>query len=195
MVTWNRHVEKIVSIMEELSITDKDGKNIDIDEGFRILEKKILELKKNKNSLFVIGNGACASIASHLSADLAKNGKIRTRVFTDLALLTAMANDNGYKNVFSDSMEIWSNTGDILVTISSSGNSQNIIKAIETAQNIGVFCISLSAMKKGNTSRRIGDLNIYIPAKEYGNAEVIHSMILHYLTDNMLMNMIKKNSL
>ena len=186
MLTWDKHVSEVIKIIKKLSITDISGKEIEIDEGFNIIIEKIIILKRSKNNLFIVGNGASASMSSHFSADLAKNGKIRTNVFTDLSLVTAMGNDEGYENIFLEPLKIWADKNDCLFTISSSGNSKNIINAINEAREIGLFCITLSAMNIDNISRNNGDINIYIPANEYGNAEVIHAMILHYLTDIIL---------
>ena len=187
MVNWKKHIEKINLIISNLLILNENGKELNIDEGFNILVNKLIEIKEGKKNLFVIGNGASASMASHFSADLAKNAKMKTMVFTDQSLITAMGNDEGYDKVYSEPLKIWAEKSDCLFTISSSGNSPNIVNAVKYAKINNIFTITLSAMKKNNYSRSNGDINIYIPADTYGNAEVIHALILHYLTDLVIL--------
>jgi D-sedoheptulose 7-phosphate isomerase len=133
--------------------------------------------------MYFIGNGASASMASHYSADMAKNGHLHTQVFSDLSLITAISNDIGYEDVFSIPLERRAIKGDMLVAISSSGSSPNILKAVETALRIDLTVITLSAMAPDNPLRQMGSLNFYIPAGTYGHAETGHAAILHHIMD------------
>ena len=122
-------------------------------------------------------------MASHIAADLCKNGRINTSVFTDSSLLTAVANDVGAESIFSLPLEMRGEAGDLLVAISSSGNSPNIVKAIHTAREMGIDVVTLSAMHEDNLIRSFSNLNFYVPAGTYSNAETCHAALLHYWVD------------
>ena len=122
-------------------------------------------------------------MASHFAADVAKNAGIRTNVFTDTALMTALANDLCYEEVYAEQLRWNMKAGDMLVAISSSGNSPNIVRAVKTAQSLNGTVVTLSAMGEDNAIRKLGDLNFYVPAQTYGMAETAHAAILHYWMD------------
>lgn len=133
----------------------------------------------------MIGNGASASMASHISADLAKNALVHTQVFSDLSLITAMANDINYDSVYSEPLRSRGNPGDMLIAISSSGRSQNILNAVITANGLRMTVVTLSAMDADNQLRGKGDLNVYVPAMTYGHAETCHAATLHAWMDSV----------
>ena len=122
-------------------------------------------------------------MASHFAADLAKNAHLHTEVFTDLSLITAISNDMSYEWVFAEPLRRRANKGDILVAISSSGASKNILCATEIAQKMGLKIITLSAMSPQNPLRSEGFLNAYVSAETYGYAETCHAAILHHWMD------------
>ena len=144
-----------------------------------------IEVKEKKGSIYFIGNGASASMASHFAADLAKNAHLHTEVFSDLSLITAISNDIGYDWVFAEPLRRRAKKGDMLVAISSSGASKNILFAAEAAQKMGLKIVTLSAMSSENALRSVGYLNIYVPAETYGYAETCHAAILHHWMDMM----------
>src|SRR5439155_15434224 len=108
---------------------------------------------------YLIGNGASASMASHFAADLAKNAHLHTEVFSDLALITAISNDMGYEHVFAEPLSRRARRGDMLVAISSSGRSPNVLRAVETARRLGLFVVTLSAFAPDNHLRAQGHVN------------------------------------
>jgi len=187
-MTWLNHVKELNRIMNDLSVFKNDGAETSIDKAFLLWKKTTLSIREEKKTIFLIGNGASASMASHVAADLAKNAQVRTEVFSDLSLITALANDMGYENVFAEPLRRNMCTGDMLVAISSSGQSQNIIRAVEEAINIGGFVVTLSAMKRENKLISMGMLNFYVPADTYGNAETCHAAILHYWIDQTIID-------
>ena len=180
---WNEKVRSICGLLSSLEATDASGAAIPIDEAFDFLLNLAVDVKNNSKSVYFIGNGASASMASHFAADLAKNGRIHTQVFSDLALITAISNDLGFGQVFAEPLRRIGKPGDILVTISSSGESENIIKAIDEARRIGMKTVTLSAMDVDNRSRKFGDISMYVPAESYGDAESCHAAVLHYWID------------
>lgn len=122
-------------------------------------------------------------MASHMAADASKNGNFRSLAFNDPALLTAVSNDIAYEECFAVPLKRFANPSDGLVSISSSGNSKNVIRAIETARELKMQVITLSGMSPDNKSRKMGDINFYIPADTYGIVEVTHQALLHCWLD------------
>ena len=93
-VIWSKNVDGIGNSLLSLTATDCDGNFLDIEAAFALWADWTIQIKEQKRTIFLIGNGASASMASHVAADLAKNARVHTEVFTDLALLTAIANDS-----------------------------------------------------------------------------------------------------
>jgi D-sedoheptulose 7-phosphate isomerase len=100
--------------------------------------------------------------------------------------MTAVSNDIAYEECFAVPLKRFANPSDGLVTISSSGNSKNVIRAIETAKELKMKVITLSGMSPDNKSRKMGDLNFYIPADTYGIVEVNHQALLHCWLDRFM---------
>lgn len=125
-------------------------------------------------------------MANHFAADIANNGHVRTAVFTDLSLITAVANDVNYEFVFSWPLRWRMSEGDMPEAINSSGNSPNVLAGCDVAALLGGFTVTLSAMKPDNAPRSSGNLNFYVPAETYGAAETCHAAILHYWTVQMV---------
>jgi len=183
LTPWKTEIDKLCDILHKLSFIGYDGTEYSIDEGFQIWQELTINVREKKQSIYLIGNGASASMASHFAADLAKNAHLHTEVFSDLSLITAISNDMGYEWVFAEPLQRRAKKGDMLVAISSSGNSKNILCAAEVARKIGLKVITLSAMSTQNPLRSSGSLNIYIPAQTYGYAETCHAAILHHWMD------------
>lgn len=143
-------------------------------------------VNKNCNHIFFIGNGGSAAIAIHMTADFLKNGGMTTVGMYDAATLTCLGNDYGYEYVFSKQLEMLVQQGDLLVAISSSGNSQNIINAIDVAHSKGARVLTLTGFKPDNKVKQMGDYNVYVPCMEYGIVESIHNMILQQVVDEVM---------
>ncbi len=183
MITWNQNIFKLKNLLCNISAMDSSRKEIGCKSGFNLWNEWTKRISYTDRCIFFIGNGASASIASHFSIDISKNCRIRTRNFADASLLTALANDISYCEVFAEPLTWHMQEGDMLVAISSSGNSPNIVRAIETADKLGGITVTLSAMQANNTIRTMGGLNFYIAAQTYGLAETCHAAILHYWLD------------
>ena len=180
---WTDNIERIHSILSSLAVSNREGKLIESDTAYRIWQENTIHIRTQRKTVYLIGNGASASMASHMAADLAKNAHVHTEVFSDLSLITAVANDLCYEEVFSEPLRRRMQPGDMLVAISSSGNSPNILRAVDTAISLQGQVATLSAMKPENQLRTRGDLNFYVPANTYGLAESCHATILHYWMD------------
>jgi len=181
--TFNERLGVLHEVLSELQVTSRLGSKVNIAAGFQNLLQVTLSARKKHRGMFLIGNGASASMASHIAADLCKNAHLSTEVFTDCSLLTAVANDVGAEQLFSVPLQRRGRKNDILVAISSSGKSPNILAAVKTARKIGMRVVTFSAMKPDNPLRRSGDLNFYVKADTYGIAESAHAALLHYWVD------------
>jgi D-sedoheptulose 7-phosphate isomerase len=126
-----------------------------------------------------IGNGGSSAIASHMAVDFTKNGGIRAIAFNDAPTLTCVANDFGAESIFSKQLEWHAKAGDVVMIVSSSGRSPNILKAAEQAFSQGLDLVTFSGMNPGNVLRRKGMINFWVPAKDYGIVELAHLTILH----------------
>lgn len=160
-----------------------DERCSDYSEGIRLLVDTFTVHKERESHLFFIGNGGSCAIASHMTADYMKNGGMNTYSLYDNAVTTCMGNDYGYEYIFSRPMEFLLREGDLLVAISSSGNSANIINAIETARAKGATVITLTGFEANNKAKQMGDLNVYVPCRKYGIVESIHNLILQQVVD------------
>jgi len=185
-MNWSLKVNGIDKCLQLLSVTRNDGKSLPVDDAFSIWIDMTCRIRSGKRTIFLIGNGASASMASHVSADLAKNGHVHTEVFSDLSLITAIANDLSYDDVFAEPLRRRMKEGDMLVAISSSGQSVNVLKATEEARKMEGLVVTLSAMRNDNPLASKGDLNFYVPASTYGMAETCHAAILHHWIDKIV---------
>ncbi len=146
----------------------------------------------NRKQIFIIGNGGSASTASHMMNDLNKgtlghNGdapwpRFRAIALTDnISLITAWANDADYKLIYSEPLRNLAEPGDLLIAISASGNSPNIVQAVSTAKELGVTVIGLSGFGGGKLLE-MADACFVVPSKEYGPVEDIHMILDHIIT-------------
>lgn len=158
--------------------------------------RSLLQARECDQTVFFIGNGGSAATASHFANDLAIGTQSRPKPFrvvslTDnVAVLTAIANDFGYDQIFSRQLEAVGKAGDVLVAISASGNSPNLIRAFECAKAMGVKTIALTAFDGGRL-RALADEGVHVPTepKEYGPAEDAH-MVLDHLVSSYLMRFV-----
>ena len=183
MNKWQQNINDLCNLLEDLSVQDSQGINLEVDEAFSRVTELTFRVKSKGGTIYFIGNGASASMASHFSADMAKSGGVRTMVFTDPSLITAVANDVSYEDVYAEPLKWYMKSKDMVVAISSSGNSPNIVRALHQAKETGGTVITISAMKGENAIRKLGDLNFHVPANTYGFAETAHAAILHFWMD------------
>jgi D-sedoheptulose 7-phosphate isomerase len=118
-----------------------------------------------------------------MTTDFNKNGQIRALCFNDGSALTCLANDLGYEEVFAHPIRMHGRDGDLLIAISSSGNSQNILNGVMAARECGAHVITFSGFRPDNKLRRLGDYNVYVPSEEYGFVEVTHQALCHAFID------------
>lgn len=181
--------EYIDNLIENIQNTKfyEAGKLIDsFEKGMECLVESFTKVKMNGSQVFFIGNGGSCAIASHMTADFMKNGGMKTYSLFDNAVTTCMSNDYGYEYIFSRPLSLLINNGDLLVAISSSGNSKSIVNAIGIAKEKGAKVITLSGFDYDNKIRSMGDINIHVPINRYGIVESIHNLILQQTVDAIL---------
>ena len=127
-------------------------------------------------------------MASHMAVDGTKSAGIKALAFNDSAFLTAISNDLGCEDMFALPLKRFAQMGDLLTSISSSGNSPNVVRALECARDMKLSIITLSGMTPNNRSRSFGNLNFYIPAATYGIIESSHAVVLHCWLDYFMDN-------
>ena len=145
---------------------------------------KILEgIKRNKKKVILVGNGGSAAMASHVSVDLTKMCKIRAVNFNEADLLTCFSNDYGYENWVQKALSSYADKGDLLICISSSGESKNIINGAKFAKKIGCKVITLTGFNKKNKVKKIGHVNLWLESKNYNIIEMTHHTWLLSIVD------------
>lgn len=177
------YFHKLYGLMQSLQVTDGHGAILSLDEGVKKAIDYILSVRSASGKVMLIGNGGSASIASHMQNDLCKAAGLRAIVFNESSLLTALSNDHGYECVFERPVELWGDANDLLLAISSSGQSENILRAVRASEAQKCHIITLSGFNDNNPLRRMGDLNFYVPSQVYGYVELVHAALAHFLTD------------
>lgn len=154
---------------------------------FQTIKGILKKLRDTKSKIYFFGNGASAAFANHMALDFSKNGKILSRSLSDSALLTALSNDYSYENAMLEFLKIEGvSQDDFIITISSSGNSPNIISVLNYCKENNIKSLSLSGLKKDNKSILLADFSIYVPMKTYGMVECIHQIFLHLILDESM---------
>jgi len=186
MERWDAYVAAIGSGLNELRITDGQGRELGAADGFARWVDLTHQVQRRGQNIFLVGNGASAAMASHFAADACKNGGLRAQAFNDGPLLTCAANDVAFEEVFALPLERFARSGDMLITISSSGGSANIVRALERARKMQLRIVTVSGKAADNPSRSFGDVNVYMPSARYGWVESGHHVVLHYWLDQYL---------
>jgi D-sedoheptulose 7-phosphate isomerase len=160
-----------------------DGMALDPSEALAQAVTLVTVAKRHRSRIMFVGNGGSAGIASHMATDWLKNGGYAATCFNDGSALTCIANDLGYERVFALQIERHCRNGDVLIAISSSGKSPNILEAVAAARRSGAAVITLSGFDAVNPLRKLGDLNFWVPDGHYGFVEISHLAICHAMLD------------
>ena len=143
----------------------------------------IANTKKNKNKIYIVGNGGSSSIASHVSVDFTKVAKINCSTFNNANLITCFANDYKYENWVVEAIKAYSLEQDLFILISSSGTSKNIVNAAQYCKQKKMNLITLSGFKKNNPLSQSGNINFHVESEEYNFIEMTHHIILLSIVD------------
>lgn len=174
--------------MKSVFLQSVSQKINEIDNNKIKLATKLILKKNKKNKIILAGNGASATISSHVSVDLTKSAGIRAVNFNEPGLLTCFSNDYGYENWLRKALEFYSMPGDVLILISSSGNSRNIINATKVIQKLKLNLITLSGFSKKNRLQNKGVINFHVESQNYNVVESTHLIILLQIVENLIKN-------
>ena len=180
------YIDYLSSVLNNISLTD-------IEKFVEVL----LEARERESSIFFIGNGGSAATASHFANDIAIGTRTYEKPFRAISLcdnqavITAIANDDGYEKIFSQQLQVLLKKQDVVVAISASGNSPNLIQAIDTSKKMGAITVGISAFDGGKMKEMV-DVSLHVPTEkgEYGPAEDAH-MVLDHLVSNYLMRLVR----
>ena len=180
------YIQYLASVLNSISLTD-------IEKFVEVL----LEARERESSIFFIGNGGSAATASHFANDIAIGTRTYEKPFRVISLcdnqavITAIANDDGYEKIFSQQLQVLLKKQDVVVAISASGNSPNLLDAIDTAKKMNTITVGISAFDGGKMKEMV-DVSLHVPTEkgEYGPAEDAH-MVLDHLISNYLMRLVR----
>ena len=153
------------------------------------VKNALIAAKKKKSRVFIFGNGGSAAIASHVTVDLTKNIKIKAMNFNEASLITCFSNDYGYEKWIEKSIEFYANKGDVVILISSSGKSKNMLNACKAAKRKKISkIITLTGNKKNNPLSKLGDINMWVDSNIYNHIENTHQVWLLSVCDLIKLN-------
>ncbi|AGS80891.1 phosphoheptose isomerase [Caulobacter phage Cr30] len=180
--------DNLISYNNRLHYALKDVSVQEWENAFNTLRKAI----ECKQRIFLIGNGGSAAIANHFATDfmkgIATDTWVKPKVISlasNVPLITAIGNDIGFEQIFKYQLDSLSQVDDVLISISSSGNSPNIVQAIGWAKKNYMTTISLSGFDPENNANSLADIKLHVPVKNYGIVEDAHSAILHSLSQSL----------
>lgn len=179
------YLQAVGELLRRFQVTDASGDAYTVEEGIARAADRILTVRSEGRKVMAIGNGGSAAVASHVQNDLANAVGVRAMVFHEPPLLTALSNDHGPATVFERPLVLWAQHHDLLVAISSSGRSENILRGVRAALEQGCWVITLSGFGAENPLRRMGHLNFYVPSERYGHVESAHAVLAHCVVDRV----------
>jgi D-sedoheptulose 7-phosphate isomerase len=150
------------------------------------LKDRIAEARGAGRKLLLAGNGASASIASHLATDFSKQGGVRAMAFNDANLITALGNDCGYENWIAKALDFYADKGDVLILISSSGKSPNVVKAAQRGKELGLYVAAFTGFAKDNPLGAVSDINFWVDSRSYNIIECTHMIWLTAVVDLLI---------
>lgn len=159
----------------------------DIDVNMLLSAAELIKKMVNNNGKIILaGNGGSAAMSSHVAVDFTKNASIRSINFNEADLITCFANDYGYENWITKALEFYSEPNDLVVLISSSGSSMNVVNAAEYCNQNNIDLITLSGFSKDNSLKSLGNINFWVDSREYNVVEMVHHIILLLLVDGFI---------
>ena len=179
-------MQELDGIHTRVVATDAQGKSLSLEVALTGAMGQMAACGEKGRKLIFIGNGGSASIASHQAVDYWKNGGLEAIAFNDASLLTCISNDYGYEKVFVQPVQRFAKPEDLLLAISSSGKSPNILQAVEAARQASCGVITFSGFSSSNPLRSLGDINFFVPSHSYGIVEITHLTLLHAMLESRM---------
>ncbi len=158
-----------------------------VDESLLIKSAEMVQtIKKNKSKIIIAGNGGSAAIASHVAVDFTKAANVRAINFNEADLITCFGNDYGYENWIKEALIAYSDPGDLLILVSSSGQSPNILNAARETKKLDLDLITLSGFLETNPLKDLGRINFWIDSSNYNYVEMTHHIWLLAICDYVI---------
>jgi len=176
-------------IVAAAEFTDQAGRRSEAEAAMGALVGQMKALRADGGRLYLIGNGGSAGVASHAVTDFLNVAKLRATTLHEPSLLTCMSNDFGYEAAFARILATLASPGDVLIAISSSGQSANIRNAAAEMRKLGGKTVTLSGFKRDNPLRALGDFNVWLDSTDYGMVEIGHQFVLHNIADRIRLGM------
>jgi D-sedoheptulose 7-phosphate isomerase len=167
------------------NLIDNGSRSIDHDKLISISEK-IEKVSASGGTIYIAGNGGSASIASHAAIDFTKAANIRATTFNESSLLTCFSNDYGYEHWVEKALEFYAKKNDMVILISSSGQSKNIINGAKKAKEMELPLITFSGFSAKNQLRKMGDVNLWIDSTKYNIVEIVHQAWILSIVDYLI---------
>ena len=181
-----RYLEDLAAVLRAVEVVFGENRPGALSDGIEEAIRIITARADTGGKVIFIGNGGSAAIASHQAVDYWKNGGIRAMAFNDSSLLTCISNDYGYPHVFEKPIEMFADPADVLIAISSSGRSENILRGCQAGLAKGCDVITMSGFKPDNPLRSMGLLNFYVLSSSYGHVEISHLALCHCILDMII---------
>lgn len=182
----HEYLRELHDLLLATAVTEEGGRALELEEGCDRAVSWLLERRRTGAKALLVGNGGSAAIASHWQTDLVNGLGLPALVFTDPSLLTCQANDHGYGAAFERPVRLWVRAGDLVLAISSSGRSENILRAVDAARAAGATAMTFSGFAADNPLRGRGSLNFHVASRSYGLVEVAHQTLVHLIHDRAL---------
>lgn len=179
------YLAEVYRLGSSTSAQDRHGAPVPLAAAIEDTVSRSLRATSTDGRVLFVGNGGSAAIASHMAIDFSKNGGIRALSFNDGAALTCLGNDLGYERIFAAQIEMHGRPGDLLMAISSSGQSANVLNAVASARRLGMEIVTFSGFKPSNPLRRTGDVNYFVDSDRYGFVEICHLTLIHAVLDHV----------
>lgn len=180
------HWLRVLASLLDKAACKQGERSVSLETGLEALLLLWSEQTATGRSIYWIGNGGSAAMVSHLSQDVLNKCGIRSFAFNDPALLTCMANDFGYEQVFKRPLAATAQAGDLLMAVSSSGESENVVSAAADSRDLGLRLVTFSAFSPDNRLRALpADLSFHVPTTNYGHAELAHEALIHSVVDSL----------
>ena len=169
---FKNYTQEISQLLKEVDISC-------INETVDLIKKKI----DSNSTIYIIGNGGSASIASHISVDFAKVARIKSKTFNNANLITCFANDYGHDNWVKEAIRAYCSNKDLIIIISSSGQSINMVNAAKYCNENRYDLVTLSGFKQDNELSKLGKINFHVNSTNYNFVEMTHHIILVSIVD------------
>ncbi len=175
MKFFNKYYQDLIDSVEKLDIKKINS-----------ICELIKKVSKKKGTVYIAGNGGSASTASHISTDLTKNAKVKSNTFNDVNLVTCFSNDYGYENWLKAAVRYYIQPNDLVILISVSGKSQNLINAANFCRKKKIKLVTITGAKKNNPLSKKGVINYWINSKAYNIVETLQMLILASIVDRII---------